>query len=303
MTQRAPDAALPTAASMELMRAQPHPFLGFLRALWKKPLGMFGLVVMVVVIVMAVAAPIVAPYGRDESTNLFFQSPTWEHPFGTDHLGRDLFSRVIYGARVSLQVGAASVAIGTLIGSTVGLVSGYFGRWVDIVLQRVIDVMMALPGILLALTIAAALGASQRNVTFAIAIALLPASARVARGSTLSVKTRQYVEAAHALGAGHVRIMARHVLPNIMAPLIVIISVQLGVAIIAEASLSYLGLGVPINVPTWGNMLSGAALTYMTKAPWMAIFPGVALTLVVLSINVFGDALRDVLDPRMRGTR
>ncbi|HWO93468.1 MAG TPA: ABC transporter permease [Dehalococcoidia bacterium] len=303
MTRSVPEAVLPATSPAEVLAARPSKVVAFWRAFRKKPLGLFGLIVLVVVVAVALTAPLVAPYGRDESVNLFFQSPTWAHPFGTDHLGRDVFSRVIYGASVSLQVGVAAVALGTLVGTAAGVVSGYFGRWVDISLQRVIDVLMALPGILLALTIAAALGASQRNVTIAIAIALLPASARVARGSTLSVKERQYVEAAHALGAGHVRIMLRHVLPNIMAPLIVIVSVQLGVAIIAEASLSYLGLGVPINVPTWGNMLSGAALSYMTKAPWMAIFPGVALTLVVLGINALGDALRDLLDPRMRGTQ
>ncbi len=279
------------------------PLTAFLRALARKPLGMAGMVVLVAMMVVALMSPWLAPYGRDETTNLYFSAPGSSHPFGTDHLGRDLLSRVMLASRISLQVGVTAVAMGTMAGTAIGLVSGYFGRWVDMTLQRGIEVMMALPGILLALTIAAGLGASQRNVTIAIAVALLPASVRVVRASTLSVKERAYVEAATALGAGHGRIMLRHVLPNIMAPLIVVVSVQLGAAIIAEASLSYLGLGVPINVPTWGNMLSGAALSYMTKAPWMAIFPGAALTLVVLSINLFGDALRDILDPRLRGAR
>lgn len=300
-----PQAGPTRAPSAESIHLHPRqwPAAGFLRALLRKPLGFAGLIVLLSLVCAAAFAPALAPYGQDESTNRYYASPSPSHPFGTDQLGRDIMSRVILGSRISLRVGLLAVAIGTLAGSAVGLISGYCGGWVDFSLQRVVDVMMALPGIILALAIMAALGSSIFNVTLAVAIALAPNSARVVRGSTLSVKERQFVEAARALGARSPRILVYHVLPNVAAPIIVIASIQLGVAIVAEASLSYLGLGVPLNVPSWGNMLSGAALTYMTKAPWMAVFPGLALTIAVLAINLFGDALRDILDPRLRGVR
>jgi peptide/nickel transport system permease protein len=269
----------------------------------QKRLGALGALIIIVLLTVGLFAPWIAPYGPNESTNQFYQSPRAAYPFGTDHLGRDLLSRVIAGARISLQVSILAVLLGTGGGALIGLVSGYFGGWVDMVCQRVVDILLALPGILLALTIAAALGASLQNVILAIGISIIPGAARIVRSAVLSAKENQYVEAAVVIGADATRIMRGHILPNVMAPIIVIASIQLGSAILSEASLSYLGLGVPLNVPSWGSMLSGSALRYMIRAPWMAIFPGLALTLVVLGVNLFGDALRDILDPRLRRSR
>jgi peptide/nickel transport system permease protein len=269
----------------------------------RKPLGAVGAMIILILLIAGVFSPLIAPYGTNESTNVFYQSPNMSHPFGTDHIGRDMFSRVIAGARVSLQVAILAVAIGTGVGAFLGLVSGYFGGWIDLVSQRLVDILLALPGILLALTIAAALGASLRNVILAIGISIIPGAARIVRSSVLSAKEDQYVEAAVVLGARPLRVVMRHILPNVTAPIIVISSILFGSAILIEASLSYLGLGVPLDVPSWGSMLSGSALRYMIRAPWMAIFPGLALTIVVLGINLFGDALRDILDPRVRRAR
>ena len=277
--------------------------VSFLRALWRKPLGFVSLMIILGMGLLAVGASVIAPYGINDSTGIYAGAPTLDNWFGTDHIGRDVLSRVIYGARVSLRVGFVAVTLGTVVGGLFGLVSGYFGGWVDQLIQRTVDVLMSIPTILLALTVIASLGASAFNVTLAIAIAIAPRTTRVARGSALTVKQFDYITAARALGASSPRLILRHILPNAAAPLIVVASVQLGVAIIVEASLSFLGLGVPLNVPTWGNMLSGAGLTYMTKAPWMAIFPGLALTLTVLALNLFGDSLRDILDPKLRGSR
>jgi peptide/nickel transport system permease protein len=269
----------------------------------QKRLGAIGALIIIVLLFAGMFAPWIAPYGPNESTNQFYQPPSLSFPFGTDHLGRDMLSRVIAGARISLQVSILAVLLGTGGGALIGLVSGYFGGWVDMAFQRVVDILLALPGILLALTIAAALGASLQNVILAIGISIIPRAARIVRSAVLSAKENLYVEAATVIGAGPARVMHGHILPNVMAPIIVIASISLGSAILSEASLSYLGLGVPLNVPSWGSMLSGSALRYMIRAPWMAIFPGLALTLVVLGVNMFGDALRDILDPRLRRAR
>jgi len=280
-----------------------RPLGSFMKQLRRKPMGLVSLILLVFLITVTVFAQWVAPYGIDEATDRFAQPPSLTNWFGTDHLGRDVMSRVLYGGQVSLRVGFVAVVIGLGVGVVSGVLSGYVGGWVDMVIQRVVDILMAVPNILLALTIVASFGAGIWNVTFAIAIGIAPRAARVVRGSTLAVRGMPYIEAAESLGMNSIRLMARHVLPNIMAPIIVIASIQLGVAIIVEASLSFLGLGVPLNVPTWGNMLSGAGLRYMIRAPWMAIAPGLALTIVVVALNLFGDSLRDILDPRLRGSR
>jgi peptide/nickel transport system permease protein len=278
-----------------------RPLVGTLKAMRRKPLGLASLIFLLLLVVVIAAAPLVAPYAPDESTDRYVTSPGLRHWFGTDHLGRDVLSRVLHGGRVSLQVGFASVILGLGVGVVVGVVSGYLGGLVDTVLQRIVDILMAVPNILLALTIVAAFGAGPQNVTLAIAAGIAPRASRVVRGSTLAVRGQPYIEAGVSLGMTPIRLMRRHILPNIMAPIIVIASIQLGVAIIIEASLSFLGLGVPLNVPTWGNMLSGSGLSYMVRAPWMAIAPGLALTAVVIALNLFGDSLRDILDPRLRG--
>ena len=289
-----------TAPEPVVLLSSPSPLRRRARLL-VRPINLFSITVLLLFVIGAVFSDVIAPFGSNEPTTAYFASPNASYPFGTDNLGRDMLSRVIHGARASLLVGVLAVAIGTLSGAALGVLTGYFAGAVDFVGQRLVDIMQSLPGILLALVIAAGLGASLFNVALAIGLAILPNSARVARGSTLSVTAMPYVEAARATGAHHVRIVLRHILPNVTAPLLVIASVQLGFAIIAEASLSYLGLGIPLGTPSWGNMLSGSSLLFMQRAPWMGIAPGVALTLVILSTNLLGDFLRDLLDPRLRG--
>jgi peptide/nickel transport system permease protein len=265
------------------------------------PTNAIAIAIFVLFVIAAVFSSKITPYGSNQPTGVYFAAPDARFPFGTDNLGRDVLSRVIYGARASLLVGVFSVLIGTVSGAVLGIISGYFGGVVDFVGQRVIEILLSLPGILLALVIVAGLGASLVNVSLAIGVAILPVSARVARGSAFSVRVMPYVEAARAGGAGSRRILGRHILPNILPPLLVIASVQLGFAIISEAALSYLGLGIPLGTPSWGNMLSGSSLLYVQRAPWMGIAPGISLTLVILSANLLGDFLRDLLDPRLRG--
>lgn len=268
----------------------------------RKPLGAFGAGIVLVLFVVALFAPLIAPHDPNESIRgARLVAPTWSHVMGTDNLGRDLFSRLIYGARISLVVGLGASIVGIVSGVALGLVSGYLGGKVDEVMQRIIDSMMAFPGLILALALVAMLGPSIRNVLIAIALGSIPNTTRVVRGAVLSVKQEDYVQASRSLGATGVRIAVSHLLPNIMAPVLILASVMFGTAIIAEASLSFLGLGIQPPTPSWGAMLSGPSRRFMTTAPWMAIFPGLAISIVIFGINIFGDALRDVLDPRLRG--
>lgn len=225
--------------------------------------------------------------------------PSWEHWFGVDHLGRDIFSRVVYGARISLWIGLFSVGISLTIGTTLGLIAGYFGGFVDNLIMRVMDIMMALPHVLLAILIATILGPSLENGILAIGIVRVPRFARLARASTLSVRTLTYVEASVAIGAPHHRIIFRDVLPNIVGPIVVYSTLSLGESILSAAVLSFLGLGAQPPVPEWGAMLNEAQ-KYLINAPFMSIFPGLAIFLTVLSFNLLGDGLRDILDPRVR---
>jgi peptide/nickel transport system permease protein len=229
--------------------------------------------------------------------------PTHEHWLGTDHLGRDLYSRVIHGARVSLVVGVASTLAGTILGGLIGLVSGYWGGIPDLIVQRLVDVLQGLPLLVLVLFMAATLGPSFSTVIVAIALAFLPRAARVVRASVLAIREFGYVEAARAVGAGHRRIAFRHVLPNALGLFIVLATAQIGSAIIVESSLSYLGLGIPEPYPSWGRMLSVSAAEFAQKAPWLVLWPGIAISLAVFGTNLLGDALRDTLDPRLRGFR
>jgi peptide/nickel transport system permease protein len=268
----------------------------------EQPLGAIGLTLVSSIGLVALLAPYLAPYDPLEISGPSLSPPNGAHWFGTDELGRDVFSRVLFGARVSVVVGFCAIVIGCGVGSLVGLFSAYEGGTVDILLQRVIDAMMAFPSLVLALSIVAALGASERNVILAIGWALIPGQTRVARSATLAVKNEVYIESARAVGAGSLYIMRHHVLPNIVAPLTVIATAAFGGAIVAEAGLSFVGLGIPLPDPSWGNMMSGPARTYITRAPWMALFPGLFLSLLVFGINMFGDSLRDISDPRMRKT-
>lgn len=291
----------PDAALAERQVAQPKPLgVRVSRVLRRYPTGLVGGVIIIAFVVVGILASTIAPYAANQPVALPFLSPRASYLFGTDYLGRDLLSRVIYGSQISLEVGFLSVLFGTVGGGALGLASGLIQGWFDLLVQRLIDIMMALPGLLLALVVIAALGAGLRNVILAIAIAIIPVTTRLARSATLSTVEQPFVEAARSLGASEWRVGLLHVAP-LVAPIVIVIgSVQLGFAIIAEAALSFLGLGVPITTPSWGNMLNGSSLTYMYHAPWMAIFPGLALMLVVLAFNLAGDALRDFLDARYR---
>ncbi len=268
----------------------------------KKPLGAAGGVLMLVMVVTAIFAEFLQshdPIATDAAYTL--GRPTAEHWFGTDHLGRDIYSRIVHGARVSLIVGLASTLLGSVLGGLVGLLSGYIGGKTDLVTQRVLDILQGLPLLVLALVMSAALGPAIHNVVIAISIPIIPRAGRVIRSSVLSIREMQYVEAARSLGVRHLRIAFRHILPNTVGPFIVLCTAQLGSAVLVEATLSFLGLGVPEPYPSWGRMLSVSAAEYAQKAPHLVLFPGVAISLAVFGSNLLGDALRDVLDPRLRG--
>lgn len=268
----------------------------------KKPLAAGGAVTLVVLIGVALAAPLVAthdPYSFAAADRL--QGPSAEHYFGTDEFGRDLFSRVIYGARVSLKVGFIAVLFSTIAGSTLGIASGYIGGWFDTIVQRLVDMLMAFPAVVLALAIVAARGQGVTNVIIALAVVQTPGLVRVVRSNVLTLKERPFIEASRVIGATPTRIMAVHLLPNVTPSIIVLATAGLGGAILAEATLSFLGLGTPPPQPSWGGMLSGSARRYATQAPWLVIFPGIALSLAIYSFNLLGDGLRDLLDPRLRG--
>jgi peptide/nickel transport system permease protein len=259
--------------------------------------------ILIVLVLLAVFAPLVAPYNPlAQHPNAVMQPPSARFPLGTDYYGRDILSRVIYGARVSLTVGASSVAMGLIIGVFIGLASAYLGGSIDIVVQRFMDAALAFPGLIFALAIVAALGPSIATVVLAIAFTAIPRNNRIVRGCVLAERNQLYVLAAGSCGCKSWRIMWRHILPNVAAPIIIIGATELGAAILLEASLSFLGVGVPPPIPSWGSMLSGEYRTFMLVAPWMALFPGLAISLAVLGCNLFGDALRDAWDPRLRGT-
>jgi ABC-type dipeptide/oligopeptide/nickel transport system permease subunit len=300
-------------ADPEPIAAPESPRLGA-RGVWaagvqlarRKPLGAVSAAVILGLLVVALLAPLLAP--RDpyalnldqRGLPIRMQGPTAAFPLGTDPLGRDVLSRIIYGARVSLIVGFASVLIGTGLGTFLGLVSGYWEGRLDYVIQRGVDTTMAVPGIVLALAVMSVLGQSLINIILVIGLVIAPGASRVVRGAVLAVKQATFVDAAQALGSSPLRIVARHVLPNVFAPILVIATVWLGNAIVIEAALSFLGLGTPPPTPTWGAMLSGEGRRNLETAPYLAIFPGMAISIVVLAFNMLGDALRDLLDPRLR---
>jgi peptide/nickel transport system permease protein len=265
------------------------------------PLGAFGALIMIGFVVAALFAPAIAhcdPTTTDPRLSL--ASPSDAHILGADFMGRDMFSRIIYGARISLAVSLGATALGGLIGVPIGLSSGYLGGWFDLLAQRLIDIMQALPLLVMALVMAASLGPSLINSVVAIAIPLAPAVARIIRSNTLSLREMPFVEAARAVGMSETRIVVVHVLPNTLAPLIVLATAQLGSAILVESALAFLGLGIPEPYPSWGRMLSESAAEYVHTAPWLVVFPGIAISLVVFGANLLGDAIRDHLDPRQR---
>jgi peptide/nickel transport system permease protein len=265
------------------------------------PLGAIGGLIMLLFIATAIFANEITSYDPT-STNprVSLAPPGEQHTLGADFMGRDVFSRIVYGARISLAVAIGATALGCLIGVTIGLLSGFFGGWTDLIVQRLIDIMQALPLLVMALIMAASLGPSLPNTIIAIAIPLVPNVARVIRSNTLALREMPFVEAARAVGMSEARIAVQHVLPNTLAPLIVLATAQFGSAILVESALAFLGLGVPEPHPSWGRMLSESAAEYVRTAPWLVIFPGIAISLVVFGTNLLGDAIRDMLDPRQR---
>jgi peptide/nickel transport system permease protein len=267
----------------------------------RKPLGAAGAAIVLLMMVTALFADLIAPY--DPVANDFARmhlAPSAAHWFGTDQFGRDLLSRIIFGSRTALFVGFVSAGIGATVGLVLGVASAYFGGRFDLIFQRLMDIFMAFPLIIMALTVVSIFGTGAQNVIIAITIPFIPRCARVVRSSALTVREIPYIDAARSCGFGHARIILRHMVPNVMAPYLIMITAFVGQAILLEASLSYLGLGVQEPTPAWGLMLQGGAEEYAESAPWMAIFPGLAITLAVFAFNLFGDALRDTLDPKLR---
>ena len=267
----------------------------------RQPLGTFGLVLVLVMAVAGLGADWIAPYSPTANDfAAMTEAPSWAHWLGTDQFGRDQLSRIIFGARTALIVGFSCAIVSSFAGLVLGVGSAYFGGRLDLYLQRLLDILMAFPLIIMALAVVSIFGTGVHNVIIAITIPLIPRCARIIRSSALSIREIPYVDAARACGFGHSRIILRHMVPNLMAPFLILLTAFVGQAILAEAPLSYLGLGVQEPVPAWGLMLQGGAEEYASTAPWIAIFPGVAIMLSVLGINLFGDALRDTLDPKLR---
>src|SRR6185369_3368810 len=268
----------------------------------RKPLGAIGGVIVLALLVMAIFADRIAPYAYDQSIPAArTKPPSAQFWMGTDNLSRDVWSRVVYGARISVTVGFATVALATLLATAIGISSAYLGGAYDIVVQRVVDAWMSFPALVVILSLIAALGPGLLNLILALSILGAASASRVIRGAALSVIANPYVEAARALGAGHLRIVMRYVLPNVLATILILSTIGLGTVILAESGLSFLGFGIRPPYPSWGGMLSGSGRSFMYYAPWMAVFPGAAISLAVFGFNMLGDALRDVLDPRLRG--
>jgi peptide/nickel transport system permease protein len=283
-------------------RARPWYVDVWVQMLRRKPLGTVGAVIVVAMLAGAVLADVITPYGFAQ-TNLRERliAASAEHWLGTDQLGRDLLTRLLYGARISLYVGFGAVALGSAIATALGIASAYFGGRVDLVTQRAVDAWMAFPGLLLLMSIMSLIGPGVWNITIVLGVAFGIQNSRIVRGVALTIKEHTYIEGARAAGAGHARITATHILPNVLPTIIVVATTGLSTVILTEASLSFLGLGVPPPYPTWGGMLSLAGLDHMYQAPWLAVWPAVALSLSVFGFNMLGDALRDLLDPRLRG--
>ena len=279
------------------VRQQPGWLQVFMR-ITRNPMGAFGLSVLVILLLLAIFAPLLAPYSPiEQHPGQELKPPGSQFWLGSDDLGRDLFSRILYGARISFIVGIVATSLGAFVGVTTGLMSGYLGGWVDTVIMRFYDALLAFPGIIIGIAVISVLGPSTINVAYALAIGGMPFFARLMRSSVLSERERDYVYAARCIGAGDNRIMVQHVLPNTLAPLLVQLSLAMGFAVLAEAGLSFLGLGTQPPDPSWGSMLNDSR-AYLREAPWFGLWPGIALTVLLVGLNYLSDALRDALDPR-----
>jgi len=289
----------------QIAQVKPRPkiseFRRIMNVMMDRPVVVGGMVIAIIAVIVAIIAPWITPYDPIE-TNLraILQSPSWQHLLGTDDVGRDVLSRLIVGTRISMLVGVVAVCIAGAVGMTLGLLAGYFGGWTNTIIMRFIDALLALPPMVLMLAIAALLGGGLRNVLIAIGIAMMPTYCRLMYGQVLAIKENDYITAAHIVGAGNLRIMIRHLLPNAFPPLLVLLTTNLGTAILVEAALSYLGIGIMPPLPTWGGMVN-AGYPYLLLQPALSFAPGAAILLVVLSVNMVGDGLRDALDPRLRG--
>ena len=277
----------------------------FLRRLFReKPLGAAGAVVFALFLFCGVFADLLAPYGINQISPINrLQPPSWRFPFGTDNLGRDVLSRCLYGAQLSVIIGFVAAGLATAISVIIGIVTGYLGGRFDLVAQRFVDAWMSFPDLVILIVVVSVLGPGMAQIIATLGLLLGIAGSRIIRGAVVSVRENMYVHAAQSVGASTWRILWRHILPNVMAPVIVLFTTRVGTVILAESGLSFLGLGVPPPAPTWGGMLSGSGRTFMFQGPWLALAPGLCLTTVVYATNMFGDALRDLLDPRMRGSR
>jgi peptide/nickel transport system permease protein len=273
-----------------------------LRLMRRKPLGTVGALIVLGMLVLAVFAEAIAPYHYNKThVRDRLKPPSRTYILGTDNLGRDIFSRIVYGARVSMIVSLSAVLVGITLATLIGTTSGYFGGAFDTLVQRLVDAWMAFPGLIVILSIMSIVGSGILNLIIALGILVAAGSSRIIRSATLGVKENTYIEAARAVGASHLRILLWYILPNVMAPIIISATLVLGFIILIEAALSFLGFGVPPPYPSWGLMLNGSGRVFMLRAPWMALWPGVAVSLAVFGFNMLGDALRDVLDPRLRG--
>ena len=291
-----------TARQQPLSLARPNWWQITVRFARLRPLSALGGIIVLVLIFVAAGAPVLAPHDPLQvNLSVRLQPPSADYPLGTDQLGRDILSRILFGSRVSLYVGIFATLFGVGIGTVTGLVSGYIGGAFDTAVQRLMDILQAFPLLILAVALVVALGSSLNNVVIALAVALIPTTNRVIRSAVLGLRERAFVEAARAIGGSGPRVMFRHVLPNVLAPAIILVSIDLGLAILVESSLNFLGLGPPPPQPTWGSMLGMDARANFVRQPWLAIAPGVAITLTVLGFNLLGDGLRDELDPSLRG--
>ncbi len=293
------------AAPLESPRRSLGPYLDLVVRLFReKPLGASGGTIFVAFLLCGIFADVIAPYGpNDTNMSNRLVAPSLEFPMGTDHLGRDVLSRVLIGAQLSMIVGFLAAGLATVVSIILGVVSGYLGGRLDMIIQRMVDAWMTFPALVLLIVVISIVGPGVPQMVVILGLQYGIAGSRVVRGSVISVRENMYVHAAQSIGAGTFHILRRHILPNIMPVVIVLFTTRVGAVILSEAGLSFLGLGVPPPQPTWGGMLSGTGRTYMYLGPWLALAPGLCLTVVVFAVNVFGDALRDLLDPRMRGVR
>jgi peptide/nickel transport system permease protein len=276
----------------------------FIRLFREKPLGAAGLVIVALFLFCGIFADVLAPYGLNQiSPANRLKPPSERFWFGTDHLGRDMLSRILYGAQLSVIIGFAAATLATVISVFLGIVTGYLGGKVDLVIQRMVDAWMSFPDLIILIVVVSVLGPGMPQVIFVLGLVFGIGGSRIVRGAVVSVRENMYVHAAQSMGASTTRILLQHILPNILPPVIVLFTTRVGAVILVESGLSFLGFGVPPPAPTWGGMLSGSGRTYMYMAPWLVLAPGLCITVVVYAINVLGDAMRDLLDPRMRGTR